>query len=134
VTGHGKIPAEFADAACRCIRSAHELAIPCTLVTALQTRRPLSTLSGPRGANKRPFRSTVNRQPPPRSSTEAPASRSTATSRDLADAIEKHIGLRRRSHDESAKYSVRRFRLIDAEFRRLAARPQVESVGGGEPK
>lgn len=36
------------------------------------------------------------------------------------DTIEKHIRLRNRPH-ESAENMVRRFRLIDAEFRRLAA-------------
>jgi deoxyadenosine/deoxycytidine kinase len=35
------------------------------------------------------------------------------------DTIEKHIRLRNRPH-ESAENMVRRFRLIDAEFRRLA--------------
>ena len=38
-----------------------------------------------------------------------------------ADTIEKHILLRMRSH-EAAANMVRRFRLIDAEFRRLAGR------------
>jgi hypothetical protein len=38
-----------------------------------------------------------------------------------ADTIEKHILLRMRSH-EAAANMVRRFRLIDAEFRRLAPR------------
>jgi nicotinamide riboside kinase len=37
------------------------------------------------------------------------------------DTIEKHIRLRRRSH-EQVENMVRRFRLIDAEFRRLALR------------
>ena len=36
-----------------------------------------------------------------------------------SDTIEKHIRLRNRPH-ESAENMVRRFRLIDAEFRRLA--------------
>jgi len=38
-----------------------------------------------------------------------------------SDTIEKHIRLRNRPH-ETAENMVRRFRLIDAEFRRLAAR------------
>lgn len=37
------------------------------------------------------------------------------------DTIEKHIRLRNRPH-EAAENMVRRFRLIDAEFRRLAPR------------
>src|SRR4029079_10916876 len=37
------------------------------------------------------------------------------------DTVEKHIRLRNRPHEE-AENMVRRFRLIDAEFRRLAPR------------